>query len=61
MLVIEYADSGTLRNYLKKNFHTMNWDDKYRLAYQIATAVECLHNEGIIHRDLVIECTYFIY
>ena len=61
MLVIEYADSGTLRNYLKENFHTMNWDDKYRLAYQIATAVECLHNEGIIHRDLVIECTYFIY
>ncbi len=61
MLVMEYADGGTLRDYLKNNVNTMNWDKKYQLAFQIASAVECLHNEGIVHRDLVIECTYFVY
>ncbi|GBC05372.1 hypothetical protein RclHR1_00620012 [Rhizophagus clarus] len=52
MLVMEYADNGSLRNYLKKNFHNLTWDDKYKLAYQLASAVSCLHNEEIIHRDL---------
>jgi serine/threonine protein kinase len=54
MLVMEYADSGTLRNYLKKNFSKLTWDDRYLMAYQLASAVSCLHSEGIVHRDLVI-------
>jgi serine/threonine protein kinase len=54
---MEYADSGTLKNYLKENFNNLNWNNKYSLAYQLACAVLCLHNEGIVHRDLVI---YFI-
>ncbi|GBB87807.1 hypothetical protein RclHR1_01430016 [Rhizophagus clarus] len=52
LLVMEYADSGTLKNYLKENFHILTWNDKYNLAYQLACAVSCLHNEGIVHRDL---------
>ncbi|UZO03689.1 uncharacterized protein OCT59_024092 [Rhizophagus irregularis] len=52
LLVIEYADSGSLQNYLKKNFINLTWNDKYNLAYQLACAILCLHNEGIIHRDL---------
>ncbi|CAB4395977.1 unnamed protein product [Rhizophagus irregularis] len=52
MLVMEYADSGSLRSYLKKNFSKLTWDDKYLMAYQLASAVSCLHNEGIVHRDL---------
>ncbi|GBC00064.1 hypothetical protein RclHR1_03730003 [Rhizophagus clarus] len=51
-LVIEYADNGTLRNYLKENFENLNWNDKYKLAFQLVHAVSCLHEEGIIHRDL---------
>jgi serine/threonine protein kinase len=50
---MEYADSGTLQNYLKKNFNNLTWNDKYSLAYQLTCAVSCLHNEGIVHRDLV--------
>jgi serine/threonine protein kinase len=57
LLVMEYADSGPLKNYLKENFNILNWNDKYNLAYQLACAVSCLHDEGIVHRDLVI---YFI-
>jgi serine/threonine protein kinase len=60
MLVMEYADSGSLRNYLKNNFSKLNWDDKYLMAYQLACAVSCLHNLGIVHRDLVIIYYYSI-
>ena len=57
---MEYADSGTLRNYLKKNFNNLTWYNKYDLAYQLACAVLCLHDEGIVHNDLVIYYTIFI-
>ncbi|CAG8758267.1 10197_t:CDS:2, partial [Cetraspora pellucida] len=52
MLVLEYADSGTLRSYLHKNFKHLSWDDKIDLAWQIARAIRCLHAENIVHRDL---------
>ncbi|CAB4437578.1 unnamed protein product [Rhizophagus irregularis] len=52
MLVMEYADSGTLREYLEKNFKNLTWSDKFKMAHQLAYAVLCLHGENIIHRDL---------
>ncbi|CAB4388244.1 unnamed protein product [Rhizophagus irregularis] len=52
LLVMEYADSGTLKDYLKKNFNNLTWDDKYNMAHQLSSAVSCLHDEGIVHRDL---------
>jgi len=54
MIVMEYADSGTLQNYLKENFNNLTWDDKFNFALQLAYAVSCLHEEDIIHCDLVI-------
>ncbi|PKY58823.1 HCP-like protein [Rhizophagus irregularis] len=36
--VMEYADSGTLRDYLKNNFHGLTWNNKYNLAYRIDEA-----------------------
>ncbi|EXX57230.1 uncharacterized protein OCT59_023855 [Rhizophagus irregularis] len=51
-LVIEYAENGTLRKYLKENFENLTWEDKFDLAFQLAYAVLCLHDEGIMHRDL---------
>ncbi|GBB94301.1 hypothetical protein RclHR1_23290001 [Rhizophagus clarus] len=52
LLVMEYADSGTLREYLEKNFDNLTWSDKFSFALQLTHAVLCLHDEGIIHRDL---------
>ena len=54
LLVLEYADGGSLYSYLKEHFSKLEWNDKYRLALQLASAVECIHNEDIIHCDLVI-------
>ena len=53
-LVLEYADSGTLKSYLKESFNELEWDDKLNLALQLASAILCLHESDIIHRDLVI-------
>jgi serine/threonine protein kinase len=50
---MEYADNGTLRKYLKRNFDNITWKDKLNMAHQLASAVSCLHNEGIVHSDLV--------
>ncbi|GBB96583.1 hypothetical protein RclHR1_02790006 [Rhizophagus clarus] len=52
MLVMEYANGGTLHNYLVKNSYNLSWKDKYNLAFQLASAVLCLHDENIIHCDL---------
>ncbi|CAI2201768.1 7483_t:CDS:2, partial [Funneliformis geosporum] len=51
-IVMEYADGGALKYYLKDNFHKFAWRDICKLAYQLACAVSCLHDEGIVHRDL---------
>ena len=53
-LVLEYADSDTLNTYLRRNSDKLEWDDKYRFALQLASAVACIHECDIIHRDLVI-------
>ncbi|GBC07943.1 hypothetical protein RclHR1_00780023 [Rhizophagus clarus] len=51
-LVLEYANNGTLDTYLNEHFDKLDWSDKYRLALQLASAVEFLHEKNIIHRDL---------
>ena len=53
-LILEYADGGTLSTFLNEHFDELDWNDKYRLAYQLASAVEYIHDYDIIHRDLVI-------
>ncbi|CAI2177253.1 17901_t:CDS:2, partial [Funneliformis geosporum] len=51
-LVLEYADGGTLNDYLNKHFNELNWSDKYHLALQLASAVEFIHECDIVHCDL---------
>ncbi|KAG9295591.1 hypothetical protein G9A89_000956 [Geosiphon pyriformis] len=53
VLVLEYGNGGTLRQYLKSNFSQMNGAEKLRLAKELAQGIDCLHQENIIHRDLV--------
>ncbi|CAG8592986.1 11018_t:CDS:2, partial [Scutellospora calospora] len=52
MLVLEYADGGNLKSYLKDKFKYLSWKDKINFALQITDAVKCLHINDIVHRDL---------
>ncbi|GES98902.1 kinase-like domain-containing protein [Rhizophagus clarus] len=52
LLVLEYADNGTLKTYLSEHFSELDWSDKYQLALQLASAVAFIHECDIIHRDL---------
>ena len=55
-MVLQYADGGNLRDYLKNSKSSsspLTWPDKYRIALEIAEGLLCLHAEGILHRDLV--------
>jgi serine/threonine protein kinase len=57
---MEYANGGTLQSYLKEHFNNLTWGDKFNMALQLSYAVSCLHDEGIVHRDLVIYTFYYI-
>ncbi|CAG8783555.1 9820_t:CDS:1, partial [Racocetra fulgida] len=49
-LLMEYAESGTLRQYLKITI--LSWEKKVELAMQIVEGMSYLHSRMITHRDL---------
>ena len=49
LLVLEYADGGTLSGHLKKNFDKIDWTIKFCLAQEISSAVMYLHGLDIVH------------
>ncbi|KAF0499732.1 kinase-like protein [Gigaspora margarita] len=51
-IILQYADEGNLREYLKRNFAKLEWADKLLIAKGIAFGLLFLHNNNIIHRDL---------
>ncbi|RHZ46449.1 hypothetical protein Glove_621g15 [Diversispora epigaea] len=52
ILVLEYANGGTLRDHLKSDFENLEWSDKLNLAQQIVKAIKHLHSNDVIHGDL---------
>jgi serine/threonine protein kinase len=59
-LVLEYADSGTLENYLRKNAKTFDWRIQLKFAIEIARGISCLHDHKIVHGDLVSFVDYYV-
>ncbi|GBC09434.1 hypothetical protein RclHR1_08860007 [Rhizophagus clarus] len=52
LLVMENVEGGTLRNYLDEKFSSMDRQIKCKFAVQISSAIESMHKEGIVHKDL---------
>ncbi|KAF0459335.1 kinase-like protein [Gigaspora margarita] len=51
-MVLQYADSGDLEHYLNAKFSELDWSTKIRMAKEISSGIDCLHNANIVHRDL---------
>ncbi|CAG8644865.1 13350_t:CDS:2 [Funneliformis mosseae] len=51
---MQYANDSDLKNCLRKHYKNLTWDNKKKLAFQIADCLNYLHHENILHRDLLI-------
>ncbi|RHZ81652.1 hypothetical protein Glove_117g139 [Diversispora epigaea] len=54
MIILEYVNEGSLRQYLKTNFQKLDWNTKLNLAKQIADVLMHLHANDIIHGKFAI-------
>ncbi|GES75949.1 kinase-like domain-containing protein [Rhizophagus clarus] len=52
MMVLEYAENGSLRNYLNTSYNELNLTNKINYLFNIASGLENIHEKEIIHRDL---------
>ena len=51
MLVIKQMDTD-LRKYLQKYHNQLTWKDRIKIAFDIIEALNDIHRENAIHRDL---------
>ncbi|RIB29541.1 kinase-like domain-containing protein [Gigaspora rosea] len=51
-MVLQFANNGNLRSYLREHFSELDWTAKIRMAKEISSGVNCLHRENIVHCDL---------
>ncbi|RHZ60924.1 hypothetical protein Glove_350g61 [Diversispora epigaea] len=51
MMVLEYFEGGSLRNYLNNNFNNIDWDSKLDHLKDLAYNFSKIHKLDIVHRD----------
>ncbi|RHZ66044.1 hypothetical protein Glove_309g20 [Diversispora epigaea] len=52
MIVLEYSNNGSLREYLKTNFQNLDWNAKLNIAKEITNILTFLHSNDIVHGKL---------
>ncbi|EXX70518.1 Cdc15p [Rhizophagus irregularis DAOM 197198w] len=50
-MVMEYAEHGSLRQYLNDTFNSIKWVDKLQTLKHIVQGLDSIHEKGLIHRD----------
>src|SRR5437763_3198971 len=51
MIVMEYANQGSIRSYLNGRFNTMNWYGKMGILSSITQGLEWIHGSGYVHHN----------
>src|SRR2546423_3376613 len=51
MMIMNYAENGSLRQYLNNGFNSMNWAEKLSNLYYIAHGLNEIHDNKLIHHD----------
>src|SRR6266498_3561177 len=52
IMVLDYAENGSLRNYLNKEYDKLSWKTKFSFLWRIARGLDEIHGKELIHRDL---------
>ena len=58
ILIMEYADGGELIGYVEEK-HGLSEVETRNLVKQLVAALDCCHEQGVIHRDLKLENVLF--
>src|SRR3954464_4619766 len=51
IMVMQYAENGSLRQHLNNNFNSLDWESKLCNLYFIANGLNYIHNNKLIHHD----------
>ncbi|PKC57919.1 kinase-like protein [Rhizophagus irregularis] len=52
MMVLNYVENGSLRDFLNTSHDKLNWYDRLNCLWIIAYALNLIHKNNLIHRDL---------
>jgi serine/threonine protein kinase len=52
MMVLDYAEDRSSRNYLDKIYSELNWNNMIDNLYDVILGLKCIHNKELIHRNL---------
>jgi len=53
LMVFDYADNGSLREYLSTPAIKLDWPANCQLGLDIVKGLRYIHTVGILHKDLV--------
>src|SRR3989442_1160993 len=51
IMVMNYAENGSLRKHLNNSFNSMNWNKKLDILHDIASGLMKIHDNRLIHHD----------
>src|SRR5690348_14654346 len=52
MIVMQYANNGSLLSYLDQNINKLTWTDKLECLDTISRHLSYIHNTGLVHCNL---------